>query len=111
MLIRDEVVKGEAVMACYEINTLLGLAFFVAVNCRATEQKISKWPDRLLFPAKKTPNIVSKPPIPLLPTVADKAADLIKTSGVPSLGNQLGPRQLWIRFNVPQHRRIRHQLS
>ncbi|HJY21182.1 MAG TPA: hypothetical protein VJ278_08320, partial [Chthoniobacterales bacterium] len=78
-IIRDEVVKSEAVMASYEINALLSLAFFMAVNCRATKQPVSKVLDRILFAAKKTPNIVSKPPVPLPPTISDEAAYLIKS--------------------------------
>src|SRR6516165_3538845 len=71
-IIGDEVVEGEAVVTRHKINTLFGFAFFMAVNCRATKQTISKAPDTILFSAKETPDIISKPPIPLSPTVSDK---------------------------------------
>ena len=105
-VIRDEVVKSETVMARYKINALLSLAFFMTVNCRATKQPVSKVLDRILFAAKKTPNIVSKPSVPLLPTISNEAAYLIEPSRVPSLGDELGPCELGVGFNVPQYGRI-----
>src|SRR6478736_7742858 len=97
-------------MTSDEINALLSLAFFMTVNCRATKQPVSKVSDRILFAAKKTPNIVSKPPVPLPPTISDEAAYLIKPGRVPSLGDDLGPCELGVRFNIPQYGRIWHQL-
>ncbi|KAF5408086.1 MAG: hypothetical protein Udaeo2_17380 [Candidatus Udaeobacter sp.] len=82
----------------------------MTVNCRATKQPVSKVLDRILFAAKKTPNIVSKPPVPLHPTISDEAAYLIKPGRVPSLGDELGPCELGVGFNVPQYGRIWHQL-
>ena len=101
-IIRDEVVEGEAVMASYEIDALLGLAFFMTVNFRAANQPVGKALHRILFAAKKAPDIVSKPPVPLPPTIADEAANLIKSGRVPSLGDQLGPCEHGVGFDVPQ---------
>src|SRR4029077_9624329 len=109
-VVRDEVVKSEAIMASYEINALLSLAFFMTVNCRASKQPVSKVLDRILFAVKKTPDIVSKPPVPLPPTISDEAADPIKPGRVPGLGDELGSCKLGVGFNVPQYGRIRHQL-
>src|SRR4030095_6888052 len=74
-VVRDEVVEGETVMARHKINALLSLAFFMTVNCRAAKQSVGKVSDRMVFPAKKTANIISKPPIPLSPAISNKAAN------------------------------------
>src|SRR5512132_2667527 len=90
VIIRDEVVEGEPVMACYKIDALLSLTFFMTVNPRAAKQPVSKVSNRMLFPAKKTPDIISKPPIPLPPAISNKAANFIKTGRIPRFGNELG---------------------
>src|SRR6266481_203579 len=89
VIIGDEVVEGEPVMARHKINALLSLAFFMTVNRRAASQPVSKVSDGMLFPAKKTPDIISKSSIPLLPTVSDKATYLIEPGRVPSFGDEL----------------------
>src|SRR4029450_4649479 len=89
-VIRDEIIEGEAVMARYKINALLGLAFLMTVNGRAAGQPVGKVSNRMLFPAEKTPDIISKSPVPLLPTISDETADLVKSGRVPSFGNELG---------------------
>src|SRR5215471_6832971 len=104
VIIRDEVVEREPVMARNKINALLGLTFFMTVNCGAAKQSVGKVSDRMVFPAKKTPDIVSKPPVPLLPAISNKAANLIKPSRVPGFGDELDSGKLRVRFNVPQNR-------
>src|SRR5437867_5366120 len=98
-------------MTRHIVNALLNLAFFMTVNCGATEQAVSKPSDRSLFPTKKAPHIVSEPSVPLLPTVADEAAYFVKAGRVPRLGDKLGPGERRVRFNVPQYRRMRHHLA
>src|SRR5207247_6455071 len=53
VLIRDEVVQCEAVMTRHKVHTLLSLAFFMPVNCRAPKQTVSKAPHSSFFPTKK----------------------------------------------------------
>src|SRR6478672_510926 len=110
-VIRDEVIEGEAVMARYKINALLGLAFLVTVNRRAASQPVRKVSNRMLLSAKKTPDIISKSPVPLLPTVSDETADLVKSGRIPGFGDEFGSRKLRVRFNIPQYGRILNQLS
>src|ERR1700739_782664 len=98
-------------MTRHIVNTLLNLAFFMTVNRRATEQAIGKPSHRSLFPTEKTPHVVAEPPVPLFPTVADEAADFVKAGRIPGLGNELGPSQRRVRFNVPQYRGIGHRLA
>src|SRR5437867_5209887 len=97
-------------MTRHIVNTLLDLAFFMTVNCGAAEQAVSKPSYRSLFPTKKAPHVVSEPSVPLLPTIADEAAYLVKTGCVPCLGDELGSGERRVRFNVPQYRRMRHHL-
>src|SRR5262249_24756600 len=107
--IRDEVIEGESVMARYKINALFGLPFLVPVNSRAATKPVSTIPNRKCFSAKKTPDITSKPSVPFLPTIADETADLVKSGCVPGFGDELDPGKIRVRFDVPQHRRIRHR--
>src|SRR4029077_9197715 len=111
LVIRDEVVQCEAVMTRHIVNTLLNLAFFMTVNCGATEQAVSKPSHRSLFPTKKAPHVVSEFSVPLLPTVPDEAAYFVEASRVPCLGDELGSGERRVRFNVPQYRRMRHHLA
>src|SRR4029434_565542 len=84
VVIRDEVVQGEAVMTRHKVHTFLSLAFFMTVNCRAPKQTVSKASHRALCPTKKAPDIVpAEPSVPLLPTVPDEAADFVEASRVP----------------------------
>src|SRR4029453_13214416 len=99
--LRNKVVKSESVVARYEINALFSFTLFMTVNGRTTQQTIGKRSHRIFVAAKEPPNVVSKPAIPLLPTVADEAADLVKPRRIPGLGDQLCPSQLWVRFNIP----------
>src|SRR6266481_3705685 len=98
-------------MTRHIVNTLLNLAFFMTVNCGATEQAVSKPSHRSLFPTKKAPHVVSEPSVPLLPTVPDEAAYFVEAGRIPGLGNQLGPSERRVRFNVPQYRGIGHRLA
>ena len=61
--------------------------------------------------AEEAADIIAESPVPLLPTVADEAAHLVQPGRVPGLGDELGARQRRVRLDIPQHRRIRHQLA
>src|SRR5438094_952739 len=98
-------------MGRHIVNTLLNLAFLVTVNCGAAEQAVSKPSDKAVFPTKKTPNVVSEPPVPLLPTVSDEVTYLIEAGRIPRLRDELGSGKHRIRLNVPQYRRIRQHLA
>src|SRR4029434_8558573 len=98
-------------MTRHEVDTLLDLALFMTVNCRAAEQAVRKTSHRSLFPTKKAPHVVSEFSVPLLPTVADEPADFVEAGRVPGLGNELGPSDRRVRFNVPQYRGIGHRLA
>src|SRR5438093_9301575 len=98
-------------MTRHKVHTFLSLVVFMPINCRAPEQTVSKASHRPFFPTKKTPHIVSEPSVPLLPTVPDEAADFVEAGRVPRLGEELGPGECRVRFNVPPYRRIRHHLA
>src|SRR5919106_4235882 len=98
-------------MTRHIVNALLSLAFFMTVNCGTAQQAVSKASNKAVFATEKTPNIVSEPPIPLLPTIADEAAYLVKAGRIPRLRDELGAGEHRIRFNVPQYRRVRGQFA
>src|SRR5262247_483739 len=72
VVIRDEVVQGEAVMTGHKVHTLLNLAFFLPVNGRAPKQTVGKASYRPFLPTQKAPHIVPEPSVPLLPTIPDE---------------------------------------
>src|SRR4029077_1669460 len=90
VVIGDEIVECEAVVAGHKVHTCLGFAFFVAVNLRAAEQTVGKRPNCVVVTAKKAADIIAEPPIPLSPVVANEATDLIESGRVPRFGDELG---------------------
>ena len=45
-----------------------------------------------------------RPAVPLLPAVADEAADLVQPGGIPRLGDELGAGEHGVGLDVPEHR-------
>ena len=62
-------------------------------------------------PLHEAAHVVAEPAVPLLPGVADEAADLIEAGRVPRFGDQLGAGQQRIRLDVPEHRRVRQRMA
>src|SRR5262245_28551489 len=58
VVIRDEVVQGEAVMTRHKVYTFLSLAFFMAINGRDPEQTVSKASHRTIFYTNKAQLLV-----------------------------------------------------
>src|SRR5262249_41079502 len=77
VVVRDKIVEREAVVTRDEIHALFGLALFVAVHFGASDHAIGHAPDRSRFTAEEVANIIAEAAVPLLPGVADKAADLV----------------------------------
>ena len=90
LVIRHEVIQSEPVVASDEIDTLLGFALFVPVNLGTAEESVGQPAHEALFSPKETAHIIAEAAVPFLPTVADKAADLVKAGGIPSFRNQFG---------------------
>src|SRR4029077_13455895 len=87
------------------------LALLVTVYLWAAEQPVSGAGHQTLIASEKTANIVAESAIPFSPAVSDEASHLVKTGGVPGLGNKLRPREHRIRLDIPQHRRARQQIA
>ena len=111
LVVGNQVVQGEAVMAGDEVNALLGLALLMAVNLGAADQPVGEAPERALRAAQEIPRVVAEPSVPLLPTVAHKVAHLVKAGSIPGLGDELGARQQGVRLDVPDHRRTGHHVA
>ena len=108
LVIGDQVVKREAVVTRDEVDDFLGFALLVAVNLRAAEKSVGYARRCILFGPKEGADIVAKPPVPLLPTVANEAAHLIQPACVPGFGNELRSRQGRVRLDIPEDWGVRH---
>ena len=106
VVVRDEIVQREPVVTGDEIDALLGLALFMAVEIGAPEQPGRDRRTEPWSPFRNRAHVVAEPAVPLLPAVADEAPHLIETGGIPGLGDELGAGEERIRFNVPENRRI-----
>src|SRR5215472_7493158 len=82
LVVRDEVVEGEAIVAGHEVDALLRLAFLVTVNLGAAEQPVREAWHETLVAAEEAADIVAKSSVPLPPTVADEAPDLVEAGRV-----------------------------
>src|SRR4029453_19636104 len=89
VVVGDEVVEGEAIVTRDEVHARLGLALLVTVNLGAAEQPICEPWHGAFVATEEAPHIVAKTSVPLPPTVAHEAANLVKTAGVPGLGDDL----------------------
>src|SRR5215831_16894912 len=93
LVIRDKVVESEAIVTCHEIDALFRFALLVTVKGRTAQQPVGHARHRTVFTAEEAADVIAKASVPLLPTVTDKAAHLIKSSRIPGLGEELGPRK------------------
>src|SRR5204863_4139408 len=78
LVVRDEVVQREAVVAGDEVHARFGFALLVAVHLGAADQLVGDRCDATVFASEKTPHVVAEAAVPFLPRVADEAADLIE---------------------------------
>jgi len=102
VVVRNEIVQGEAVVAGHEVHALLGLALLMAEDLGAADHPVAK---RAVDPSSPGRNCGHRRGTgrSILPGVPDKAAHLVETGRVPGLGDQLGSGQRRARFNVPEH--------
>ena len=107
VVVGDEVVERETIVTRHEVDTLLRLALLVPVDLGAADNAVRDAAQRSGFAAEEIAEIVAKAAVPLLPGIADEAADLVEPGGVPGLGEQLRARERWIGFDVPEHRWVR----
>ena len=96
LIVGDEIVERETVVAGHEVEALLCLALLVAVDLGTADQPVGHAPQRPGFAAEEVAHIVPEAAVPLSPTISHKAADLIKPRSIPGFGNHLLSRQNWI---------------
>src|SRR5712691_7426844 len=110
-LVGDEIVEGEAVMTRHEVDALLGLALFVAVQRRAADQAVRKALDHAFFATEKTTDVIAEPPVPLPPAVSDEAPHLVQARRIPGLGDELRASERRVRLDIQEHRRAQHHMT
>src|SRR5258708_25663513 len=71
-VVRDQIVQGEAIMAGYEVDALLGLAFGMPLAVRASEPARRYTLHRIVVPFHEATYIVAESAVPFLPPIADE---------------------------------------
>src|SRR5262249_34843680 len=102
VVVGDQIVEREPVMASDKIDALFRLALLVSVKIRAAHQPMGDGLGCPVVAFDKGAHVIAESAIPFLPTISHEAADLIKASGVPRFCHQLDARQRWIRLNIPK---------
>src|SRR5262249_47723468 len=92
LVVGDQIVEREAIMASHEVDALFRLALFVSIDLRTPEQPVGYALHHSLLATKEIAKVIAKFSVPLLPAITDETSDLIKTSGIPRLSNQLRAR-------------------
>ena len=101
VVVGDEVVQRKAVVAGDEVDALLRLALFPAVNTRTAKQTIGRSPGLLVRATEEVAHVVAKPVVPLLPAVAHEVADLIESCRIPCFGDHLRSGQRRVGLDIP----------
>src|SRR5881392_1017664 len=98
-------------MARHEIDAHLGLPFLVPVDLGTAEQPICDYRYRAVIASEEAPHIIAKPSVPLPPAIPGEASDLVKSGCIPRFGDHLRSGQRGIRFDIPEHRWVKHRLA
>src|SRR5882724_3631638 len=105
VVVGNEVVQREAIVARDEVDALFRFAILRAIDVGAAENAGRKRSDGPLITLEEAAHVVAKPAVPLLPGIADEAADLVKAGRVPCFRDQLDVGEHRIGFDVEQHGR------
>ena len=84
---RNQVVERKAVVTGDEIDALFCFAFCAAIDIRAAGKAEGEGAGGATVAFEKSPDIIAKPAVPFLPTVAGELADLIEAGGVSGFGD------------------------
>ena len=89
LVVGDQVVQGEAVVAADEVDRVERSAACVEVVAAAESRGQGRGHAGIAAP--ESPDVVAIPAVPVRPApLAGKGADLVEPGGVPGLGDQLG---------------------
>ena len=91
LVVGDQVVQCESIMAGYKAHALFRFTLFVTINLMAAQQSVGEALHRPFVPSEETPDIVTKPSIPFPPAIAYKAPHLIESSRTYCLSGCFGP--------------------
>ncbi len=108
----DEVVEGKAVVTGDEVNGVEGVAGAGLVEIRAAGNAGGQIGHTIVMTGHKAPHIIAKPAIPLGPAgIGREGTNLIKTGGIPGLGDDFDVAQHRVFGDHLDHRRIGQEIS
>src|SRR2546422_27482 len=105
LVVADNIVEGEAIVAGDEIDAVDRKAPGVLVNVGASGDAGCHQAHHAPVAADESPRAVAVHAVPLRPAEAREVADLVQARGVPSLSDDLAVGQLLGQLDVPEHRR------
>ncbi len=111
LVVAEQIVQGKTVVTGDEVDAVNRQPAFVLVQVVTAAQPGCQLVDQPFIATHKTPDDVPIPAVPFGPAVTGKTADLVQSSGVPGLGNQLGFGQLLRKLDAPKQRRILQHLA
>ena len=111
LVVGDQVAERKPIVTGNKVHALFRFPFFMPVHLMTAEESVGEMPQRSFVSTEKIPYIIPKATVPFFPAVANEAAHLVKTGGVPRFCDQLGPREGWIGLNIPKHRRVGHDIA
>jgi hypothetical protein len=89
-VVGDEVIQGESVVACNEVDALPGGTATSPIYVRAANNALVRFPCRICIALEEAAHIVAKDAVPLFPLVLCEATYLVEAAGIPGPCDQLG---------------------
>jgi len=103
MVVANKVAKSETVVASDEINAVFWQSSVISVEIAAAGNATGYFADDTAVAAHESPDHVAVATVPFGPRKSGKRANLVKTSGIPCLGNQreagIAYRTVWNMFS------------
>ena len=109
--IAHQVVQSEAIVAGDEIDAALGAFARLGVDVGTAADAAGKQTEHPIIAAPETPDIISVPAVPLRPAAFGEAPDLIRSGGIPRLGDDFHVSQDRVLGDPFQKRGIGQQLA
>ena len=110
LVVRHEVVQGEAIVGCDVIDALVRMKRIHSVIRKqviAAIKALHEGRHEAGITPHEAAHVVTEPAVPLKPPRAGEAvAQLIRPRGVPRLGDQADVRQVGVREDVAEDRRV-----
>ena len=98
-------------MASHKVDALSGRPIVFLIQIWAPCDTLSKLRGGVLVALDKAADVVAKLPIPFLPLILTKAANLIKTTRIPCFRNEFCSGKDRIGVDLPNDRWVQHGLT